>query len=196
MIEERLLKRALQQAGAAVSPALPDVTAEQLLAAVPRRRARAVKVRMTVALAGMALAMAILARSGTRERPGETPPMARGTPALTIEQIRLELAQLEREAAIRLRVARALADAERLAAQEAQSHGDNQRPELWRQEMSRSAAISWQYATMVERDFHDAKRARREYRRISDRFPDTPWAALAAASLDRLSGDDANHSEL
>jgi signal transduction histidine kinase len=186
MINDQALRRALREANATGSPARPSMTADQLLLAATCRRARAFRIRTALALASAAAATAVIVSVGTRNFPLETPPLAKAAPS-SIDQIQTELAALEREANWRLRMARGLAEAERLAAQEAAQAVAPHQPEIWRQETSRSAAISWQYATMVEHDFHDAERARREYRRISERFHDTPWAALAAASLERLS---------
>jgi hypothetical protein len=58
--------------------------------------------------------------------------------------------------------------------------------EWLRVESARSAALSWQYAHMVEHEFHDLATARREYERLIERFPGTTWAQRSQVSLDRI----------
>jgi hypothetical protein len=108
------------------------------------------------------------------------------------EALRSELAELQRRAAVQRRVIDGLAQTTERAALERQvelARGDGVAPELWRQETMRSAAISLEHATMMERDVNDRDRARREYQLVAERFPGTTFAAAAAASAERLSAN-------
>jgi TolA-binding protein len=183
---DEFLGEALTAADLLASHAPPTITAESLLAVARRRRARAVADRaVAAALVG---ALAIVAAS----RPSEKPQLAQSAARRTVDEIRAELARLEGEAAVHERVVQALAEAHALDAlsrretnliREMEPAGT----ELVRQEAARTAAISWQYATIVEQDSADVNRAKREYERIRERFPNTHWSKLAAVSLERLS---------
>jgi hypothetical protein len=126
------------------------------------------------------------------KRPVRSADAARDREAGAVEELRQELARLEREAAMHQQIVAALLapDNDELEAQLAAVMHDSsglRGAELLRQETARSAAISLQYATIVEREFEDAEAARREYERVAERFPGTTWADLAVVSLERLS---------
>jgi hypothetical protein len=159
-----------------------------------RRRRRTAGLRATVAtltVSGIALAGVWLAgptwkHAGLRdERIAESQPLP--VPASPAELSR-ELAALEREAAWRGEVVAALAaSADATAADDDEYDAPKlSDPEWVRVEAARSAALSWQYANLVEHEFHDAAAARREYERLVERFPGTAWAELATVSLERM----------
>jgi hypothetical protein len=117
----------------------------------------------------------------------EAPPSP--SPAATTASLRAEIASLQREAALGERIVEGVRRAEQLAQQEAELAAAARawQIDVAAQETSRSAAISLQYATIVEQESHDPQQARHEYERVRQRFPGTTWAALAASSLTRLS---------
>jgi hypothetical protein len=102
-------------------------------------------------------------------------------------EVRLELARLEREAELRMQVVQAVVTAKNLPGAAQTMASTLSDAELVRLEAARSAAMSWQYATLVERELDDPAAALREYERVVARFPGTPWAELAAQSVSRLS---------
>jgi len=183
---DEFLREALTAADLLAFHAPPRITAESLLAAARRRRARAIASR--AAAAAFVGALAIVAAS----RPSEKPQLVQSAADRSVDEIRAELVSLEREAAVHERVVQALAEADALDAL-SKRETDLAREitpagaDLARQEAARTAAISWQYATMVEQDSVDINRAKREYERIRERFPNSHWAELAAVSLERLS---------
>ena len=99
------------------------------------------------------------------------------------------LEKLNREAEQRREVVQALQQSEQLAARQAELEALSNSSSMTTAagESSRSAAISLQYAMLIEREAHDAEQARREYERVARRFHGTRWADVAAASLHRLS---------
>jgi hypothetical protein len=180
------IRRALLDAEAACPRALPLLTADDLLAAACRRRSKSLKTRSTIAAtAVVAVTLALVRLSTSPESPIE--PRAGSVSARS--DLHAEIAGLEREAAIHQQVARQLMRDRHLVEQEHEAAGDA--PVLASliaaQEDSRSAAISLQYASIVEQESPDPERAKQEYERVAQRFPGTTWAALAAASVERLS---------
>lgn len=184
--ESEALRRALLDAEAASPRALPLLTANDLLVAARRRRSKSVKTRSTFAAVSVA-ALAVAATLPSKTPDTSVQPQARSATAHS--DLRAELAALEREAAIHQQVARQLIRDRQLAEHDAEATGPAPAIAslLAAQEASRSAAISLQYATIVEQESPDPERAKQEYKRVSQRFPGTTWAALANASLERLS---------
>ena len=175
----------------------PPLTAEALLAAALRRRRRTASVRAAVAtLAVSGILLAGVWRVSSTGKPdiprGNEIAKSQPLPVLaTPAELSRELAALEREAAWRSKVVAALAPLAPLP--EAPAADDDEfavstlsDAEWVRIEAARSAALSWQYANLVEHEFHDAQAARREYERLVARFPGTAWAELATVSLERL----------
>jgi hypothetical protein len=170
-----------------VDPA--PASAGDLLAAALRRRRSQARRRTAAVAAVLAVAAATLLKSAPRD-PAEAvvernPSIA--TPRKTADELRAELARLEREAAIQVQVVRGLVETEQAAVEDPKFASSTDDAELVRREAARSAAISWQYATLVEQELNDLAAARREYERVARRFPGTRWAELAAVSLRRLS---------
>lgn len=177
------LRRSLFDADAASFRGLPPISADRLLTAARQRRSRTLRARAVFAAASAcALALVIVT-------PWSKPPSGASASLPTVEDLCTELACLEREAAIHQQVVRGLRQAERMAVHKAEFNQAAQtvEPALAAQEAARSAAISLQYAAIVEQESADLERAKREYRRVSERFPGTDWAAVATASLARLS---------
>jgi hypothetical protein len=184
--ESEAIRRALLDADAACTHGPPPITADDLLAAARRRRSQSVKASSTIAaMAVVAVTLALVRTSSSPESPLEH----RAGSANARSNLRAELAALEREAAIHQQVARQLMRDRQLAEHDANATGAAPviASLLAAQEASRSAAISLQYATIVEQESPDPERAEHEYERVSQRFPGTTWAALAAASVERLS---------
>jgi hypothetical protein len=179
------LRRALCDADAAIPRSVPSLTADDLLAGARQRRVQAVKTRSTiVAIAVVAVTLILVRTSGSPDSAIEQ----RAGSVSARSDLRAEIAALEREAAIHQQVARQLIRDRRLAELEAAAGPAPAVASLLAaQEASRSAAISLQYATIVEQESPDPQRAKQEYERVTRRFPGTPWAALAAASVERLS---------
>jgi len=180
------LRQTLLDAEAGYPRALPSLTADDFLRAARQRRAQSVRTRSTIAaIAVVAVTLALVRTSNSPE--SSIKPQAGSVSARS--DLRAEIAALEREAAIHQQVARQLMRDRQLAEHEAEAAGPAPAIAslLAAQEASRSAAISLQYATIVEQESQDLKRAKQEYERVSQRFPGTPWAALAAASLERMS---------
>jgi hypothetical protein len=189
------LRQALLDAEATCPRELPSFTADDLLAAARRRRSQSVKTRATVAAIGVA-ALTIVTTLSSKTPTSSFPPEV-GVAAASSD-LRDELAALKREAAIHQQVARQLIRDRQLAEHEAKASGADPvvASLLATQEASRSAAISLQYASIVEQESPDPHRARQEYERVTQRFPGTNWAALAAASLERLSFADSQRPTL
>lgn len=180
------LRQALLDAEATCPRALPSFTADDLLAAARRRRSQSVKTRATIA--AVAVAALTIATTLPSKTPNPSFPPEAGV-ATAPSDLLAELAALEREAVIHQQVARHLIRDRQLAEHEAEATGAAPviASLLAAQEASRSAAISLQYATIVEQESPDPERARQEYERVNERFPGTTWAALAAASVERMS---------
>jgi hypothetical protein len=184
------LRQALAEADAAAPRGLPSINADDLLHAARRRRTHLVQTR--AAAACVSVLAIVIARTSA-------PPHNLDRRAGTVSarsDVRAELAHLNREAELHEQVVRGLRQAEQLAAYRAEATAQAIEPALTVQEASRSAAISLQYASMIEQESDDLERARREYQRVSARFPGTSWAALAAASLERLSSSGRQPSQL
>ncbi len=180
-----------------------SLTAELLLAAALRRRRRSAGVRAAIATAAVgvvALTGVWIARPGSRElaapRDSGLPQdvqVAQDSqpPAKTPAELSREIASLEREVTWRRQVVAALATSADAATEDSEPAASAISNADWlRVEAARSAALSWQYANVVEHEFHDAAAARREYERLVERFPGTNWATLAAASLERLAASE------
>jgi hypothetical protein len=181
-MNDETLKQLLQRADASQVETTPTTSAGSLLAAARRRRKRNVGVRVvatTVVLAAAAVgAQRKFDRNARSEADGS---LARPVRSANVDDLRRRLAQLEQEAGVSLQVVRGLAE------QPTEVGGPISDADLLRLEAARSAAISWQYATLVETDLGDRAAARREYQRVAERFPGTEWADMAAVSLLRLS---------
>jgi hypothetical protein len=219
------LRHLLQQADATLSEPPRAISAETLLAASRRqcaqtKRRRIATVGVTAALASVAIAFVAASSSFTKPREMRVvlesgAPTHINIPApRTPDELRQEIAALEREAAWRTKMtkeliandvrplspfgetqetetanSRALAD---LAdSRNLEGFAPPAAPSLnaadWlRVESARSAALSWHYAHMAEHEFHDLATARREYERLIDRFPGTTWAQRSQVSLDRI----------
>ena len=175
--ESEAIRQALLDAEAACPRALPLLTADDLLAAACRWRSKSVQTRSTIAVMTIVAATLALARTS---RPPESPVEHRAGSASARSELLAELAALEREAAIHQQVARQLIRDRQLAEHEADAAGPAPviASLLAAQEASRSAAISLQYATIVEQESPDPGRAKQEYERVSQRFPGTTWAAF------------------
>jgi hypothetical protein len=172
-----------------------SLTAESLLAAALRRRRRTAGVRAVIATAAVS---AVILAGAWSVRPANRETIANRTsnPPQTVHvaqhsqspaELSREIVSLEREVAWRRQVVAALAASDDAATNDDEPAASAISNADWlRVEAARSAALSWQYANVVEHEFHDAAAARREYARLVERFPDTNWATLAAASLERL----------
>jgi hypothetical protein len=180
------LLRAADPDGAADRQA---VDAEALVAAASRRRSNSRRKRIAGTAFGAALLSIAISLPGSRS----AKPAADKTPSDNgTAELRQTLAALDQEAALRHELVQALQQAERLAARQAElrslvrasSHSSAA------DEASRSAAISLQYARLIEYDAHDVEHARQEYERVARRFHGTEWAETAAASLQRLSSSN------
>jgi hypothetical protein len=200
--DDHELRQALSSADAAMPAALPEVKPADLLAAVRRRHRRVLHTRLAATAAMVITLAAVVTRPSTPRltasrqtnvaiRPPatiiEAPPPT--SPAPTTASLRAEIASLQREAALSERIVEGVRRAEQVAQQQAELAAAARawQIDVAAQEASRSAAISLQYATMVEQESRDPQRARHEYERVRQRFPGTTWAALAASSLTRLS---------
>jgi hypothetical protein len=189
---------------------MPRIAAGELLsAAVARRRQIVVRRRAALGFA-LALLCGSAAWRGSRNPTSGVPAataFAEGRPRFGTawslqrpgrsadgDELRREIARLDRDAAVHLAVVRGLQGDAPAKDEFAGAGSSPDAAELARQEEARSAAISLQYAVLVERELHDAAAAEREYRRVAERFPRTEWADFAVASLARLmaSDDDAS----
>jgi hypothetical protein len=147
----------------------------------------------SAAAAGLALLVAapFLTSDGSLQQPVRLSratiahaPVAPHVPAPDVESIQRELARLEREAAMHQQIIAAVLTPDP-SDEPAQPLGLSD-SDLVRIESARNAALSLQYAEIAERELHDLAAARREYERVVERFPDTEWSQVAAASLQRL----------
>jgi hypothetical protein len=209
------LHHLLQQADATLARPPRAIPAETLLAASRHRRAqskrrRIATVGVTAALASVAVAFTMSSRQLETPRQmrsvvkDASPPRIDIPAPRTPEELRQEIAALEREAAWRTEMlkspefsisnisstSRDLADSERASAPSLSAASLNapslSNAEWVRVEAARTAALSWQYAHMAETEFHDIPAAVREYQRLVERFPGTTWAQRSQVSLDRI----------
>jgi hypothetical protein len=180
------LARLLQTADAEYSIVHSAPSAAALCNVARRRRSRSRRMRAASSALGATLIVAIIAASGLKTSQPIAPSAASRNAAAELSQI---LNALDREAKQRRQVVLALRRSEQLAEQQAELHllASESSATSTVVEASRSAAISLQYAKLVERESQDAEQAYREYERVVLRFPGTPWADVAAASLQRLS---------
>jgi hypothetical protein len=183
------LRKLVEDAGAADRPAtLPLPRADDLLAALAARRRWRAHRRRIVLCGAIILALAGWRALDSRHSAAPDVVAKRpSAPVLDVETVRARLEQLDREAALHQSVIQGLANVTPMEDpnSSASSHA-HAAPEQFSQEVARSAAISWRYATLVDQEFDDAAAARREYQRVVTRFPDTPWAREAAQSLRNL----------
>jgi hypothetical protein len=192
-MNDEALKLLLREADGGGEPA--PLAAEKLLAAALRRRRRTARRRTAVGAA--ALLVAAGAALAWRGEPAGNSVERRDQladadwslkrPVQTVEELRAELARLEREAAIQVAVVRGLAAEDTQIIDDVDAASPDGGAALVEAEAARSAAITWQYATLVEQELKDLAAARHEYERVARRFPGTRWAELAAVSLERLS---------
>jgi hypothetical protein len=172
-----------------VAAPLPRITPSELLQAAAKRRRRAVQVRVACSSVMIVVAGTFAFRSSVKNGAHTKNAIVQAAPTETIEVIQAELVRLKQEAAIQEQVVRGLERSRSLRRWRQASydapHTDEASSVL--QESARTAAISWRYAAMVERDLGDRAAAIREYRRVAERFAGTEWADLAANSLKRLS---------
>ncbi len=188
MTDERLRKLLRSADEGAPIARQRRVDANDLIAALARRRRQRTRRRAMVSCAAVVLALVgwQVTHNGDQAEPELAALPTVEAPLALIDALN-EVRQLEREAEHRLRVVRQLQQAE--ATERAPAAVDAERsPELLAQETARSAAISLQSARQTDEEFNDAASARREYQRIVERFPGTPWADQAALSLRRISG--------
>jgi hypothetical protein len=187
------LQQLLQAADPANAEPLPAIAPEALLAAACHRRLRRAGLRSA---AVAALVLLVVAPLLTSDRSPTSPvrpthnvviahePSPPFVPAPSAGVIERELARLEREAAMHQQIIAAVLAPD--AAEETSADVRLSDAELVRLETARSAALSLTYAQIAERDLQDVETARREYQRVTERFPDTQWSQVAAASLQRL----------
>lgn len=192
------LVQAILAADVSSTSPLPNVSASGLLTVVRRRRRRLVQVRATAGLLVGFAVCGIVMRASLHRISDEGPPLAQASPSLSIEQVQLELAQLEREAAVQRQVVRGLTQSAAMGKLQAERAYIEEvaEPALLAEETARSAAISWRYAAMVEQESGEPSQALREYRSVAERFPGTEWAELAASSIERLSANDRDKPSL
>jgi hypothetical protein len=199
------LHHLLQQADRALAELPRAISAETLLAASRHKRAqtkrrRLATVGVTAALASVAVAFMMSSRQF--ETPREMRVVVKsGVPAhidvpapRTPDELRQEIAALEREAIWRTEILKSLevsiSNISNIS-RDLEDFGLASTPSLnnaeWvRVESARSAALSWHYANMAEYEFRDLAAARREYERLIERFPGTTWAQRSQVSLDRI----------
>jgi hypothetical protein len=187
------LQQMLQAAEHDPHVVVPPFTADALLAAARRRRLRRTATRSATAATAVALIAApLLTWDWSLKRPVRLTqdaaiahaPVAPHLPAPDIESLQLELARLERDAAMHQQIIAAVLTPnppDELPVSLGLSDA-----ELVRLETARNAALSLEYASMAERELDDVEVARREYQRVADRFPETDWARYAVVSLRRL----------
>lgn len=199
--------KTLLQAADAESAAPPTFSAGALLAAAQRRRARTARRR--IASAGLATICLLLGAWNLAPNSPRAPhktshhiaassptdwSLKRPVRTASADQLRLELAQLDREADAARRIVRAVLEQptpNKLAPSVPLPDAD-----LVRLEAARSAAMAWQYANVVEHELHDPAAARLEYQRLVDRFPGTQWADLAVSAIRRTTAAPLDPSSL
>jgi hypothetical protein len=204
------LQNLLQHADRALAQRPRAIPAETLLTAAHRRRGQSKRRRIavagvTAALAGVAVTFMASWRQIETPRQTRSVVQSRGPENIAIpaprtpEELRREIAALEREAAWRSEmlksaelnisnissISRNFEDIERPSAPSLNAPSLNN-AEWVRVEAARSAALSWQYASMAEHEFRDLVTARREYERLIERFPGTTWAQRSQVSLERI----------
>jgi hypothetical protein len=178
--------RLLQTADAATLDDYKSIDAAGLCNAARRRRAKSRRTRVAGAALGAACVVALL----TLSNPEISQPIADSTASVdTADELGQVLAALDRDANQRRQVVLALRQSERLANRRAELESLASEPSAAYavEESSRSAAISLQYAVLIEQQSRDVGQARHEYQRVAQRFPGTLWATVAAESLHRLS---------
>jgi hypothetical protein len=182
---DAVIVRLLQSADAASLDDYKSIDAAELCNAARRRRARSRRTRVAGAALGAACVVALV----TLSNPKTSQPIADSTASVAADELRQALDALDREATQRRQVVRALRQSERLANRQAEleSLASDSSAAYAVEESSRSAAISLQYAVLMERQSRDVEQARHEYQRVAQRFPGTQWAGVAAQSLSRLS---------
>jgi len=191
------LRQLVQDADATATPVQPRLPqADDLLAALAARRRRRMRRRGMAACGAVVVALVVWRAADRRD--GAVPIVVAHrapAPAPDVDAVRTRLQQLDREAAMQLRIVQGLTEPERVADEESPpAENILAIEEQFTQEVARSAAISWRYALLVEQEFGDAAAARRQYERVVARFPNTPWAHQAAQSLRRLPAtDDSQH---
>jgi hypothetical protein len=179
------LAKLLQTADAECALDRQPLDGGALVDAARRRRSRSRRMRVASSALGAALIAAVVSLSGPKIAQPIAPSAASDEMAAELRQV---LDALDREAKQRRGIVLALRQSEQLAARQTElnSLASESSKTLAEGESSRSAAISLQYAMLVEQEAHDAEQARREYERVAQRFRGTQWADVAAASLDRL----------
>jgi hypothetical protein len=192
MTDDRL-QQLLENSDAAHAPEqLRRPQADGLLAALAARRSRRTR-RRTVAACGV-IVLALVVWRTADHRDSAMPAVVADrslTPPPNADAVRTRLQELDREAAMQLRVVQGLTNDEQVAhAEQPPDESFAAIEEQFTQEVARSAAISWRYALLVEQEFGDAAAARGQYERVVARFPNTPWARQAAESLRRLPATD------
>jgi hypothetical protein len=185
-VNDAELARLLQAADADYFVEYRPPDAGSLCNVARRRRSRLRRRRVASSALGAALIVAVLSLPGPRTSQPIAPSAASNNAAAELHQV---LNALDREAQQRRQVVLALRQAEQLAARQAElkSLVRESSATLAVAEASRSAAISLQYAKLIERASQDAEQARREYERVAHRFRGTRWGEVATASLQRLS---------
>jgi hypothetical protein len=205
------LRQLLRKADAALNTAArlpgPPLSVTALETEIARRRSK----RRTMAGIAMTAAMVAvvasafwlggdrrnsLARHARTTSNASSAPETRPT-AIDAERLRAELAELEAEAELRMRVVadlRQAAAAERLQDELTRLEREvgpaaQLRAELaFQHEVDRSAIVNLTYAERLAEELGDTKAAAVEYRRVVTRFPNTPWALAATEALAAVNG--------
>ncbi|MBN1852113.1 MAG: hypothetical protein JW829_05285 [Pirellulales bacterium] len=199
-MNEDPLTSLLQEADAAWIDAmeLPDSvpSAAALRAAAARRSSRRRRMAgigiTTMVAAWIVFALSIRGDRGAhivRHEPHES------TPRIDVEQIRSEVAELETEAQLLLHVVEGLRQA--AVVNRAKNELARLRSEIdpcprlryeldFQCEVDRSAIVSLTFAARLAEDLADPLAAAKAYRRVAERFPNTPWAVAANEGLAQI----------
>jgi hypothetical protein len=192
-MSDELLRRLLQQADATAGPPprIGDHLAARVRGRVLRRRRVAFRLSAAAAIVLAAGVTVLMSYSPTRRGPLAGAGIARSEPVATPHgDVRAELARLDREAEIRIAVARRTAEiltqrrlAESRTLQQpaiADPVADAQR------EVEQAAYTLVSQADRMCRDMNLCATAVVNYQRVVELFPETPWATVARQRLEEI----------